>query len=569
MNILFGIPKVVIINKMINAFVYVIFYALLYLIGRGIIIFVEDILKIPNISNHKINGFPIRILNPVIALFYIGHLVLISNFFTTGVNNVVYILSLIPLFFNLRKAQIREFNLSISFVRILSLIILSVSSNTISFHQDAASYHLNNQLYIRTEKVVLGLGNVYMRYGYSSLSEYINSFFWFDNNFILLHFVNLVFVSIFYFFLIWCLLESNNFKYQLISVSILIYGLLDNFGIEGGRNGFIDIDTIGKQDNSFAILFFITNFFIVQKLIEKKTLVKRDILFILFLILFSAEIRFFGLVSIFGLLLLIRKDLKIILSKTTLFYFSIGCVWIFKNYLITSCLIYPLTFTCLPSPWFNSYSSNWQSEELRSFHAAYDILHESPITWLFRWNERYLNYYVGINLVVSVILIYFLLSLLIKSKKRFFVSNLNSYFYVTLLLLLWAVSAPSIRFGIGIFLILVMTICLKFDEFRLVRASTAFSNTFLKHILLFAVIISTPLIRNYSPENYSFKLKVISPPQIEYVLQDNTWGYGVKVIEDPRKELGFCWLNKECTPPPNFIITEETLLSYRVMILEK
>jgi hypothetical protein len=85
-----------------------------------------------------------------------------------------------------------------------------------------------------------------MRYGYSSLSEYINSFFWFDNNFILLHFVNLVFVSIFYFFLIWCLLESNNFKYQLISVSILIYGLLDNFGIEGGRNGFIDIDTIGK-----------------------------------------------------------------------------------------------------------------------------------------------------------------------------------------------------------------------------------------------------------------------------------------------------------------------------------
>ena len=91
MNILFGIPKVVIINKMINAFVYVIFYALLYLIGRGIIIFVEGILKIPNISNHKINGFPIRILNPVIALFYIGHLVLISNFFTTGVNNVVYI----------------------------------------------------------------------------------------------------------------------------------------------------------------------------------------------------------------------------------------------------------------------------------------------------------------------------------------------------------------------------------------------------------------------------------------------------------------------------------------------
>ena len=37
------------------------------------------------------------------------------------------------------------------------------------FHQDAANYQLNNQHYIRSEKIVGGLANLYSRYGFSSL----------------------------------------------------------------------------------------------------------------------------------------------------------------------------------------------------------------------------------------------------------------------------------------------------------------------------------------------------------------------------------------------------------------
>ena len=57
-NVIFALVQLIrgailAVNKQYAHFVYVIFYALLYLIGRGIIIFAEDILKIPNISNHK------------------------------------------------------------------------------------------------------------------------------------------------------------------------------------------------------------------------------------------------------------------------------------------------------------------------------------------------------------------------------------------------------------------------------------------------------------------------------------------------------------------------------------
>ena len=39
------------------------------------------------------------------------------------------------------------------------LFLLGLSTNKITFHQDAASYHLNNQAFIRSEKVILGFSN--------------------------------------------------------------------------------------------------------------------------------------------------------------------------------------------------------------------------------------------------------------------------------------------------------------------------------------------------------------------------------------------------------------------------
>ena len=67
----------------------------------------------------------------------------------------------------------------------ITLFILGLSSNTITFHQNAASYHLSHQQFIRTEKIVLGIAHLHVRYGFSSMSEYVNSFFGLITTFLL------------------------------------------------------------------------------------------------------------------------------------------------------------------------------------------------------------------------------------------------------------------------------------------------------------------------------------------------------------------------------------------------
>lgn len=554
---------------MINSLYFLIFYSLLHFHGRGILILFDKL--IPNIGllNYRIQKFPIVLLSPLFSLFYIGQIVLIANFFTGSNNIFVYIISLFPVTANLYKGKYKfKFEkIEIVLLRILTIIIIGFSSNTITFHQDAASYHLNTQLFIRTEKIVLGLANVYVRYGYSSLSDYISSIFWVDNNFIFLHFLNLVFISIFYIFIIWCLLESSNFRLKIMSLGLLLFGILDNFGIEGGRNGYIDIDTIGKQDNAFAILFFLTNFFIIEKIYKQEKLNKVDFFIILFLILFSVEYRFFGLISIVGLLLLIKDNIKDYIQLDVIPFLSLGLIWVIKNYLITSCLFYPITFTCLPSRWRNNFISEWQSEELRFFHSAYNILSETPMEWYIRWSERYLNYYVSINLVISFLIVLLVLNILLIRKKKHFIKNQKIVLYLFLIFAVWLLSAPSIRFGIGIFLLFIFYFTSNFKHFRFKFVNNLFNKRYLKILVILITIFTTPLIKNYSVENLSTSLKQITPPSIEYEQNYDTWGVSVKV-SNKNEDVKFCWLNKECTPPPNFKIIEENLYGYRLMILD-
>ena len=45
-------------------------------------------------------------------------------------------------------------------------------------------------------------------------------------------------------------------------LAILAFSLLDNLGMNGGRNGFLYIQSLGKQDMTIAILYFVTTILI-------------------------------------------------------------------------------------------------------------------------------------------------------------------------------------------------------------------------------------------------------------------------------------------------------------------
>ena len=51
---------------------------------------------------------------------------------------------------------------------------------------------------------------------------------------------------------------------------LLLFGILDNFGFNGGRNGFLYIEGVGKQDLAFAVVFLISNLLIINSIIQKQ-----------------------------------------------------------------------------------------------------------------------------------------------------------------------------------------------------------------------------------------------------------------------------------------------------------
>ena len=60
---------------------------------------------------------------------------------------------------------------------------------------------------------------------------------------------------------------QNIFKKLAYNIFIIFYGILDNFGVNGGRNGYIYLQSIGKFDNAFAIVFTIFNLLIINQII--------------------------------------------------------------------------------------------------------------------------------------------------------------------------------------------------------------------------------------------------------------------------------------------------------------
>ena len=66
---------------------------------------------------------------------------------------------------------------------------------------------------------------------------------------------------------------------------------MDNFGVNGGGNGFVAIQTIGKPDSNFAVIYFITSLLILNELKNKNFHTLNYQFFILNFLQFNYESR--------------------------------------------------------------------------------------------------------------------------------------------------------------------------------------------------------------------------------------------------------------------------------------
>jgi len=452
---------------------YLFLYGIFFLIGRSVVIVLNKVFF--NKSQSETILFTSKqIIYPIIGIiFSANYLFLINYFFSLKTNYVLISLFLvmIPNLFEINLRIEKEAGLKCIFYYLIIPSVLVISTYDITFHYDAGYYHLNHQNWLRESNLVLGMVNIFWPFGISSIYEYISAILWLDSSFVLLHFLNLIFIHFFYLFLSENLMSTKYIELRNSSIFLLLFSLLDNFGVMGGRNGFFFIQGVGKQDVAVGVLFcFLSLIFFM--LIKYEKLEKSNLFYISLFSLFILQMKLSGIVIFYlylmyliKLLILKKEKLKdIIIPQLPVFIISI--FWIIKNYLITGCFIYPVSFTCKNNfDWYINGSTEQYEGIVKLASSSFDFTTSFSDWSLMIFDYEYrkaviLNFLFSFLLLVVLKLFFFKGNKVTRFESLVYLSN------ITICLLYLVFFGPIPRYAIGTFLVIVGILGFYSNEFR-------------------------------------------------------------------------------------------------------
>jgi len=526
---------------------YILFNSLIYFFGRGSVIALRAISKNKfNFFESKFLGLPSNFFYHILGLFFVGNTVFIINFFT-GVDNLfTYSFFLVILFSNLFKIKKIKLNLIGTINHLVTPALLSITSIGMGLHNDASLYHMAYQNWLRTEKIVIGLSNLHGRFGFSSIYDHISSIFWIDNNYILLHFLNLIFFGIFFNFLVFNLfLNKKGFLFY-SSLFVLGFGLLDNFGISGGRNGFIYIEGVGKQDVAFAVIFFIASTLFLDTFLRKDFSIESLIILTL-LTLFSTQLRVMGgslliFEIIFILSFLKKSSFKNLFAALSPFI-VLTFLWLLKNLIISGCLFYPIESLCFTS--FNWYVDGQATKEATATAEFFYGLstEENIIAWYKHWFASDFNKTLSYNFGISYIILFLARVVFFKATEIDFKTTGITILFLAANFYFWINNAPGIRFLMGSLLVAVNLLAI--GNLALRFNSKTFKLIYNFKILLLLITTCIALL----PRSYQYSVFANTPAEVHYIkaseveLKKNPAGWGfLPVVGDE------CGINIECIP---------------------
>ena len=527
--------------------------------GRGLLVIIYKFIFRKKFDDElKIFGIPIYLFYSIIFLFFLGNITFLVNFFTKIFSsNLFFLISILFLANIFNKVKIP---LTYLIYHVFSIFFISISSYSVGLSYDAGLYHLNTQGWMKFEKLVFGLSNLHVRYGYSSLYDFIGVNFNQTENFIYLHYLNLTFLVFLFVLILYMFLNTDSNYYKAVSILVLVFGILDNFGLGGGKNGFFEIEGITKYDTSFAVILFVTNLFI-GKIINQKSYELIEIHFLIFLILFLVQMRPTGLLpALFFLIIILiidkTKFFKIITSRVTIFFLFLSSFWLLKNLIVSGCLIFPIEALCFENlRWYEANYAMNESRSIRESLRAFNIQNNLNIN-LNNWFEKNeYNRTSFLNFILSFLIIFIFKKLLFQQKK-INIYMTYFYFYSLLLILFWFFTAPDFRFGIGILLTSIISLSLSSSEIRPTINSKNLIFLFLP--LFFLCIASVPRLDNYRLFlGDPFKqISVQDLNVITYIERVDSYG----VFTENGSEQ--CWQNIECTPSYSPKVNKGNLFNY-------
>ena len=519
-------------------FYYIISLVIFYLIGRSFfIIFKFDKNKV----------FDVRIENfyLVIGLIVASQILFLFNFFS-GLSEFNLILSLIPfLIINSIRFSFPKFS-SKSFLKILIIFIFFISFFDIGLSKDSYLYHLSSQNWLYSEKIVFGISNLNPYLGYMSISEYSSAVLN-EINLNLAHVFNLIFLITFFTTIIE-FISSENFFYRNIAFSLGIFGVLDNFGFDGGRNGFIAIQEINKFDYSFSIISFLFVIFSLNHLLYKNRISNIELLTLSLFLIFAIQMRIIGVV-LFILFLTILIKFKQFKSYSH-FSFLLLLAWMIKNIINTSCIFYPIPQTCIKSNWlFINQAEYINRIVLDSFRDPENGINSlDNFYWIIEVfipsNKNIIfNFFISVALLRVLFTIYSKIANTKKNKFKiiYFLSSLS-------FILFWIFFLPQYRFSS--FFLMVALIIFNFDLMKTDFKINHFVNLSLTIVSLILVIN----LNDYkSFINDPFSELKIELPIVEYIEMPF---YGVVPKSENSKGI-LCFQRTDCYSGKYNLILEE------------
>ena len=351
--------------------------------------------------------------------------------------------------FNLKKKE----NLLFLF---LILIVTSIQFIGHEVNEDFGYYHLPYVINFVSDKLILGLYHLSMVQGYNSAWLNVSSLFYLplvlDKS---VHFVNLViFLSLFIYYVNFLLNKKNLYNFPLSSLYAIL-GLFF-FIIKNSRLNTFGVDVPGHIYASLVFFLFL-NFYEKKDFNFRKNTFYLISIFSVFCILI--KLSYIPLIIFPLICLLIEK--KILNMKITIIILSLSVPWVLQQIAYTSCIIFPLDFTCIKLlPWYSKSFINDAAFSLEYINKSYWV-YEGPLSekeyvesfnWFKTWFLRNLIE-LSENLSVYIFPL-ILLSILnfkgIKKKEQ----NIKNEIFIILALpiiigfAIWFLKAPVVRYGI-------------------------------------------------------------------------------------------------------------------------
>lgn len=538
------------INQYLLIFLkYTLFYFYFYLVGSSILsVFSKFFNK--NTFDNKVLYLKINYLYPLVGFVFLSNLLFLINTFIKLDSRFVKLVILLIVTPALKNFLLKK-NLNNDdqffkkiFYYVLIPGILLISTFDINFNYDAGYYHLLHQSWLRESNLVIGMSNIFWPLGISSIYEYISSIMWFDTSFVFLHFINIFFIHFFYIFISENLFNKEKYLYN-SSIFILFFSLFDNFGLGGGRNGFIYIQGLTMQDVTLGIIYFFLFIVLILK-IKSKKINNLEIVLISLFSLFVYQIKVSGfliLVMYFTLLIYILKN-KLIDFRTVfnlnIPFLGLSTIWALKSLFTTGCLVFPVSFTC-----FNFFS--WY--QLGSTEAYESVTTQASLTYeldqpFIQWildtgtfeyrNQIFLNYFMTILILIVIKQLFF------EKEKLTFELKIIFIFFIILNFIFLLFYGPIPRYAIGISMISV-----SFFGFSTSKIKFKISNTII-YFLIFSSIFLVVRADSYIALLNNNDFRFFDPRTNSKI---NETGFEVK-NEDWVGPLDGdqCWTNIRCTP---------------------